>query len=55
VKKNASPGGGDFNGMRALREAAGGKFHLGIVLCLCENAVAFEQNLHAVPLGALWA
>jgi hypothetical protein len=25
------------------------------VLCLCENAVAFEQNLHAVPIGALWA
>jgi predicted AAA+ superfamily ATPase len=55
VKKTASPGGGDFKGMRALREAAGGKFHRGIVLCLCENAVAFEQNLHAVPIGALWA
>jgi predicted AAA+ superfamily ATPase len=55
VKKTASPGGGDFKGMRALREAAGGKFHRGIVLCWCEYAVAFEQNLHAVPLGALWA
>lgn len=55
VKKTASPGGGDFKGMRALREAAGGKFQRGIVLCLCENAVAFEKDLHAVPIGALWA
>lgn len=55
VKKTATPSSGDFKGLRALREAAGKKFLRGMVLCLCENTVAFEENLHAVPMGALWA
>lgn len=55
VKKTATPGSGDFKGLRALSEAAGKKFLRGIVLCLCESPVAFGENLHAVPMGALWS
>lgn len=55
VKKTATPGSGDFKGLRALSEAAGKKFLRGIVLCLCETPVAYGDNFHAVPMGALWA
>lgn len=55
VKKTASPGSGDFRGLRALREAAGKKFLRGILLCLADSAASFEADLHAVPIGALWA
>ena len=45
---------GDFNGLKALAELAGRRFHRGLVLYLGRRAVAFAPNLQAVPLTALW-
>lgn len=45
----------DFRGLRALQEAVGKKlFHRGIILHPGKEIVAFDRNLHAVPVSALW-
>ncbi|MBM5810492.1 MAG: ATP-binding protein [Gammaproteobacteria bacterium] len=54
VKAAASVGPRDFDGLRALAEAAGRKFVRGVVLYLGESDVAFGESLRAVPLPALW-
>jgi predicted AAA+ superfamily ATPase len=54
VKKTASPTSGDFKGLRHLSEQTGKKFLRGILLYTGSTSVAFEPNLHAVPVSALW-
>lgn len=54
VKKTASPTSGDFKGLRHLREQTGKRFLRGILLYTGATSVAFEPNLHAVPVSALW-
>ena len=54
VKKTASPTSGDFKGLRHLREQTGKKFLRGILLYTGATRVAFESNLHAVPVSSLW-
>ena len=54
VKTAAVVGSEDFKGLRALAEAAGKHFHRGIVFYTGTEIVPFGQNLHAVPLPALW-
>jgi predicted AAA+ superfamily ATPase len=54
VKKTASPTGGDFKGLRHLREQTGKRFVRGILLSTGSTSVAFESNLFAVPVSALW-
>jgi predicted AAA+ superfamily ATPase len=54
VKTAAVVGSEDFKGLRALAEAAGRHFHRGIVLYTGTEMVPFGQNLHAVPVTALW-
>ena len=54
VKAAASVGGSDFNGLRALAEDAGARFHRGIVLYTGDEIIPFGANLNAVPLSALW-
>ena len=44
----------DFQGMKALREATGEDFIVGIVLYSGRSVVPFGENLFAVPLAALW-
>ena len=44
----------DFKGLRHFRELAGSNFHRGIVLYTGDNIVSFDNNLHAVPVSALW-
>lgn len=44
----------DLSGLRDLAEAAGDRFHRGVVLYLGDQVVPFGERLHAVPLQALW-
>jgi predicted AAA+ superfamily ATPase len=53
VKATASPAASDFNGLRALAEAAGQRFHRGLLLCL-GAAVPFGPRLQTLPVSALW-
>jgi uncharacterized protein len=54
VKKTASPVNGDFKGLRHLRQQTGKRFLRGILLYTGSASVAFESNLHTVPVSALW-
>jgi uncharacterized protein len=54
VKTTAVVGAEDFKGLRALAEGAGKHFHRGIVLYTGTGMVPFGQNLHAIPVTALW-
>jgi hypothetical protein len=54
VKKTASPTASDFAGLRHLREAAGKRFRRGVLLCMVPAPVAFEDDLVACPVSALW-
>ena len=44
----------DFRGLRRLKEAAGKRFVRGVVLYDGETTVSFGDDLHAVPIRALW-
>jgi len=54
VKKTASPASSDFKGLRHLAEQTGKRFLRGILLYTGASSVAFESNLHAVPVSGLW-
>lgn len=54
VKAAATVTAADFRGLRKLREAAGKRFVAGVVLYDGEVSVPFDEQLHAVPLRALW-
>lgn len=54
VKSAATVHAADFKGTRALAEAAGPRFHRGIVLYTGNDVVRFGPQLFAVPIEALW-
>ena len=54
IKASASVGQGDFAGLRALAEAAGGNFVRGAILYLGEQRLPFADNLWALPISTLW-
>jgi len=54
VKKTASPTSANFKGLRHLAEQTGKRFLRGVLLYTGSTSVAFEPNLHAVPVSALW-
>jgi len=54
VKSAKTLGPGDFKGLRALAEAAGGAFHRGLVIYQGRDTIPFGTNLHALPAAALW-
>lgn len=54
VKAAGSAGTGDFRGLQALREAAGRRFHRGIVLYQGRETVPFGKDQWAMPIDALW-
>lgn len=54
VKKTASPTSGDFKGLRHLAEQTGKRFLRGVLLYTGSTSAAFETNLHAMPVSALW-
>jgi len=55
VKATASPAASDFNGLRSLAEAAGERFHRGVLLCLSRGPVPFGPRLQTLPISALWS
>ena len=54
VKSAATVTGSDFKGLRALAQAAGRRFHRGVVLYTGTEVVPFGPKLHALPIEALW-
>lgn len=54
VKASATVTDADFRGLRKLKEAAGKRFAKGVVLYDGEISASFGDDLHAVPLRALW-
>ncbi|MCI0434763.1 MAG: ATP-binding protein, partial [Gemmatimonadetes bacterium] len=54
VKAASSVTEGDFRGLRKLRDAAGDRFVHGVVLYDGEATIPFGEQLHAVPIRALW-
>jgi hypothetical protein len=55
VKAAAKVGARDFKGLRTLAEATGDRFRRGIVLYGGSTTVPFGKDLHALPVGTLWA
>jgi uncharacterized protein len=54
IKASATAASDDFKGLRSLADAAGKRFHRGIVLYGGSSAVPFGARLHALPISALW-
>lgn len=54
VKAAATVTAADFRGLRKLRDAAGKRFAVGVVLYDGEASVGFGEGLFAVPIRALW-
>ncbi|MBI4700192.1 MAG: ATP-binding protein [Deltaproteobacteria bacterium] len=54
VKAAATVGAADFKGLGALREAAGKRFHRGVVLYAGREALPFAADLWALPVNAIW-
>ncbi len=44
----------DFKGLKILKAQVGKNFSVGVILYQGKDVVAFEENLYAVPLNALW-
>jgi hypothetical protein len=55
IKAGATVRGGDFRGMRKLKEAAGKRFVAGVVLYDGETPARFGEGMYAVPLRRLWS
>jgi len=54
VKAGATVTAADFRGLRKLRDAAGKRFTIGVVLYDGEASVSLGDGLYAVPIRALW-
>lgn len=54
VKAAGSVSDDDFRGLRALQEAAGDRFHRGIVLHDGDEGIQFAPQLMAAPVDWLW-
>ena len=54
VKAGATVNAHDFRGLRLLAEAAGKRFHRGIVLYTGSQSLPFGPKLYAMPVSALW-
>lgn len=54
VKAAATVTSADFNGLRKLQAAVGGRFAAGVVLYDGELSASFGDRLYAVPIRSLW-
>ncbi|HXG68207.1 MAG TPA: ATP-binding protein [Blastocatellia bacterium] len=54
VKASASIHPGDLSGLKALANLLGERFRRGVVLYLGRQIVPFQENIHALPISALW-
>lgn len=55
VKASATVGAKDFNGLKALAEITGNNFIRGIILYTGDNIIPFGNNLHVLPVSAIWS
>ncbi|HOY64564.1 MAG TPA: ATP-binding protein [bacterium] len=54
VKSASTVSASDFAGLKTLKDSLGKRFVRGVVLYLGSEVVPFGENLHAMPLCALW-
>lgn len=54
VKASATIVPRDLKGLRAFKESVGDRFHRGVVLYTGTSVVPFGEDLHALPVSALW-
>lgn len=54
VKATVNVTSSDFKGLRSFAALAGSDFNRGVVLYSGNQVIPFGENLHAVPLQALW-
>ena len=54
IKAAATVTGSDFRGLRKLKEAAGKRFAVGVVLYDGEASLPFGDGFFAIPIRALW-
>lgn len=54
VKSSASLSRKDFCGLKRLKEIAGGRFKMGVLLYDGERVASFGEGLYALPIDALW-
>jgi hypothetical protein len=54
VKTASTVNARDFKGLRALSEWTGHRFKRGVLLYAGNTSIPFAQNLHALPISALW-
>lgn len=54
VKASATVTASDFSGLRRLRDVAGKRFVVGVVLYDGETCASFGNGLYAVPIRLLW-
>ncbi len=54
VKANERVAGGDFKGLRKLRDALGPRFISGVVFSAGARSYTYEDRLHAMPIDRLW-
>lgn len=55
VKASKSVGADDFRGLQTLRDAAGDRFHRGVVLYEGSDRLPFGKSLDALPIDWLWS
>jgi hypothetical protein len=55
VKAAASLNAKDFTGLKRFKNIAGERFKLGVLLYDGDHTTAFDDQLFAVPFGALWS
>lgn len=54
VKAGSTVRGDDLKGLSALKEVAKSRFKRGILLYAGKETVPFAENIHAVPISAMW-
>ena len=54
IKAASRATGGDFPGLRSLRDHLGDAFVAGVVLYTGERSYTFEDRLHVMPIDRLW-
>ncbi|MBF0452564.1 MAG: ATP-binding protein [Candidatus Magnetomorum sp.] len=54
IKSSSSVTAKDFTGLKHLNDSLNDKFIRGIILYFGKNSVPFGENLHAVPITAIW-
>jgi predicted AAA+ superfamily ATPase len=54
IKSAASVGKKDFQGIERFAETVGDRFYRGAVLYAGNQAVSFDERLHALPISSIW-